>query len=568
MKKVLLISLLAGVLCFAGVGSSKKAVTALNEEDILYYADFEGKVVNANIPPDKVTDFIWAQEYLDCKTETHNGSNMLYMKAALGTASNEYFTAFGGFGTAAKSNLAKLRQGEPYQVSTYMEFGNCDFVEVEAVCGGNKWGAIRVFSNGNILSDPGGDNIVDASYKNNVLQFKFTYTFNKDQGVNGYITFKAHNSNNAYCYLDNCMIAKASCMMEGTFEQYPVGAFDGTDNTGLRTTFYTETADMTSNSEIVEQNNNKFLRISYNNTSDTEQLVFYINKLKFLNMDREYVFSFNLNTQNVSAISFRYGGRWIDTNQQQINIDVAGHSISKIGDKMLEVSYVENVVTIRFMVFAINNSSSDPYQFEVGVTATNGQTAIIDLDNTRFVQIPVLSSISLNTVNVKTRYAFNDTFTHQGLVVTGHNSDGTTITISADDCEYSGYDMAMEGNQIVFVTYQGLQARYQINVSRVLQEMSIDATNVKKIYGYGESLDLTGLVVVVSYVDGGANQTLEHNALKRYGYAVFAGGFDSHKQGTYTIEILYKHLRKSFQVTVSFEESYDVGGVSYEGVGE
>ena len=564
MKKLIFASAVVSLLCLGALSGSLKSVNADFEEEVLYYADFEGKVVTSTIPPDKVTDFIWAQEYLDCKTETHNGSTMLYMKAANKT--ND-FSSLGGFGTSAKSNLAKLRQGEPYRVTTYLEFANMDFVEVEAVCGGNKWGAIRVYANGNLLADPGGNNMVDVSYKNHVLDFKFTYAFNVDAGVNGYITFKAYNSNNGYCYLDNCKIAKSQYVMEGTFEQYPAGVFAGNNDGGLRTTFYTQTADMTSTSEIVEQSNNKFLRISYDCTVDNDQAVFYFNKMQFLNMNREYIFSFNLNTQNITALTLRYGGRWI-TENQQIDINPVSGTINKTGDKIYAVSFVNNLVTIRYKVSPLDNSQADSYQFEVRAVATNGSNAKIDIDNTRFEQIPVLSSISVDPLNVKTRYAFGDTFTYQGLVVTGHNSDGSTVAINASDCEYTGYDMNQEGNQIVFVTYQGLQSFYQINVSRVLREMSIDTTNVKKNYGKGEKLDLTGLVVTVSYTDGGQGETLEHNALMLYGYAVFAGGFDSNKPGTYTIEIIYRHLKKSFQVTVSFEEEYNFDGISYEGIGE
>ena len=568
MKKFLLTSLLAGLLCVGVVANTSKSAIAYDEEDVPYFADFEGKVVNDQVPPDRVTDFIWAQQYLECRTVQHNGSNMLYMTAADGTDQNGYFTAFGGFGTASKSNLAKLRQGEPYEVSLYMEFANCDFVEVEAVCGGTKWGAIRVFSNGNILADPGGDNLVDASYKNHILKFKFTYSFNADYegGVNGFITFKANHALNAYCYFDDCKIAKTPYMMEGTFEEYPVGEFDGSNDFGYRTIVYTQTADMTSTSEIVEESNNKFLRISYDCDKVTSQEVFFLNKLKFLNMNREYIFSFNLNTQHVSSLSLRYGGRWF-SDQQQVNIDISGNSISKIGDKILEVSYASNLVTIRFIVSPLDGTTAESYQFGFYAIADNGEKAIIDIDNTRFVQIPVLASISLNTANVVNKFAFGDTFSHQGLTVIGHNSDGTTFSINADDCEYSGYSMSTEGNQIVTVTYQGFTAIYQISVYRVLNNMIINIDNVKRNYGYGEPLDLTGLQVYVTYDDEFEGSTLTHNALRLYGYAVFAGGFDSHKQGTYVIEILYHHLRKSFEVYVSFDEAYSFNGISYEGVG-
>lgn len=568
MKKLLIIPIAAACLLGVGAGviASKNSNVALGEDsDVVYYADFEGKVVTSTVPPDKVTDFIWAQEYLDCKTETHDGSNMLYMKAA--TKSND-FSTLGGFGTGSKSNLAKCREGEPYIVETYLDMYNMDFVEVEACCGDNKWGAARIYKDGKIYSDVGGNNMTDVTYKNKRLSFKFTYTYNANAGMNGYITFKAFNSNNGYAYIDDCKISHSSSFIEGTFEEYPVGVFDGADDTKYHTIIYSGISKtIIRDTEIVNENNNNKLRVSYDATTTSEaESVFYFNKLQFLNIDREVVFSFDVKTTNISKLYMRYGGPWIQ-DVQEVSIDLGTGNCTKTGNKMLDITYVNNKVTLKFKTGSLDGKTAESYQLLVSALATNVAKATIDVDNTKFVQIPQLSGISVNTGTAKLNYAFGDSFSSEGLVIIGTNTDGTLCTIPASDCSYSGYNMNSEGRQTVTVTYLTFSSTYQITVARVLSRINIDTTNVKKAYGYGEKFDLTGLVVTATYEDGGEEVTLVNDALKLNGYAVFAGGFDSTKKGQYVVEIIYKNKKATFTVTVDFEETYDFSGNSYSDVG-
>ena len=59
-----------------------------------------------------------------------------------------------------------------------------------------------------------------------------------DENVNGYITFKAFNSNNGYCYFDNITIRHVDNQIEGTFDEYPLGTFDGTASDQYKTIIY------------------------------------------------------------------------------------------------------------------------------------------------------------------------------------------------------------------------------------------------------------------------------------------------------------------------------------------
>lgn len=563
MKKFLILPLIASTLAFGLVETDAISRAPGEDENILYYADFENAVVSSTIPPDKVTDFIWAQEYLECKTMIHGGSTMLYTKAA--NKAND-FSSIGGFGTSAHSNLGKLRQGEPYQVDAYIEFGNMDFLEVEAVCGDDKWGAIKIYNDGKVLADAGGNNMTDVSYVDHHLSFKFCYSFNDHEGVNGYITFKAFNSNGGYCYFDNCQIAKTQYFIEGTFDEYPVGEFDCKNDSGLRTIFYGGGV-ANPKSEIATDGSNKFIKFSYDCTSNEPQETFFFNKMQFMNLNRINILSFDIGTQNAKKLYLVYGGTWA-TERHQVIIDFEGSTISKEGDRILEATYADNHVTIKFKTGLLDGASkNEAFQFQGIVQGVSGQKVSISIDNTRVSQIAELSSISLNTTAVKKTFDFGDTFTYAGMVITGTNTDGTTVSINPDDCTYTGYDMNADGKQLVTVTYKTFTDTYFIRVNRVLSMLNLDTTNVKKTYGYGEELDLTGLVVSVTYADGGEPVTLEHNALQTNGYAVFAGDFNSRKVGEYDITVIYKQLSKSFKVKVEFSESYNFDGITYESIG-
>ncbi len=67
-----------------------------------------------------------------------------------------------------------------------------------------------------------------------------------------------------------------------------------------------------------------------------------------------------------------------------------------------------------------------------------------------------LTSISLNTENVKKTFELNETFTYTGLVVTAHYSDNSQATISAggnNGYSISSPDMSSAGEKTITVTY-------------------------------------------------------------------------------------------------------------------
>ena len=531
------------------------------EDEIAYSADFEGITINSSNPPDKPTGFVWAQDYLNCKTEFHNGSNMLYATAA---SKENDFSSIGGFGTASKSNLAKLKEGEPYQVDCYLEYFNMDFIEVEFLGGSDKWGAARLYKDSYVRNDNGGNNMTDVSYKNNILSFKFTYSFNINENVNGYITFKAFNSNNGYCYFDNITIRHVDNQIEGTFDEYPLGTFDGTASDQYKTIIYCQTNDMTSNPSIIDDNGNNKLKISYTPTKVNEgESVFYFNKMQFMNKEREYEFSFDLEVNNISKLYIIYGGTWI-SERSEIVIDFDSLSTTINGTIFSSANYANNKLTMKYTV---PSWSADYAQMVIIAEAKEIKEASLIIDNTKMTMTPIIQSLEVDVSEGKTTFNFGDQFSSEGIKIYVIYSNGDKYQIENSQCVFEGFDNATEGKQIITVSYENVSTTYQIEVNRVPSYLKLDISNVKLSYGFNEPLDFSNLIVELVYVDEGENKVLAHDALREDGYAIFTSGYNPLKEGTYTIIVIYKNLVATFEVSVEFDLTVDFEDIIYEGTG-
>ena len=555
MKKIVFAPLIAALLLVGPISTSHHFEKVKADEEVIYFTDFEGIVVNATNPPDGPTGFVWAQEYQDARTEIHNGSNMLRVTAA---NKENNFSSFGGLGIGSKSNLGRLKHGEPYKVDMYVEFDNIDFLEVEFL-GGQKWGAARVYKNGLVKNDNGGNDLVDVKYKNNHLSFKFTYTFNDTENMNGYITFKAYNSNGGFAYFDDISIAKSQYVIEGTFDEYPLGVFNGMSPDDLHTIIYTQTSDMTSTSEIISQSGDQKLKISYSNTGSELKQIFYFNKMQFMMPGREYTFSFDLATTDISELVFTYGGPWI-TPISSATLNVSTGSMTVAGEVFSSATYADSKVTFKFTV---PNWSNDWAQILISAKATDGTTPTIIVDNTKMTVTPVLDSLLLDTTDVKKEFAFGEAFDSTGLLVKAVYSNGREEDVSLSECTFSGY----EGNQTITVTYKTVSATYSVAVIRVPNNLIINTENVKTVYGLGEQLDLSNLVVTLTYADGGESIVLQRGAFKG-GYAVYCGQYNPYFPGKYIITIVYKNLTKSFEVEVRFDATYSFNDIVFGEAGQ
>lgn len=98
-----------------------------------------------------------------------------------------------------------------------------------------------------------------------------------------------------------------------------------------------------------------------------------------------------------------------------------------------------------------------------------------------------VTSIALDTSEVKTEFAFAETFTYAGLKVTATMSDGSTKDVPIGDCRVIAPDMEKSGKRNVSVSYSGQTARYQIVIAqKIIPEIS--ATSLLSIEGENDSV--------------------------------------------------------------------------------
>ena len=78
--------------------------------------------------------------------------------------------------------------------------------------------------------------------------------------------------------------------------------------------------------------------------------------------------------------------------------------------------------------------------------------------------IPVLKSISLSGT-YKTNFIVDDTFNHDGIVVTAHYSDSSSKVVTSS-CNFSTPDMTSIGEKVITITYLTVSTSYNIVVSQ------------------------------------------------------------------------------------------------------
>lgn len=113
---------------------------------------------------------------------------------------------------------------------------------------------------------------------------------------------------------------------------------------------------------------------------------------------------------------------------------------------------------------------------------------------------PEVTGITLNTDLVKKAYKYGEALDLTGLVVTANydnNSNEVVRNYTTDPA--NGTVLNEVGDKTVTVTYLTFTANFSVKVEKELTGITLDTKNVKKYYRYGQTLDLTGLVVTANY---------------------------------------------------------------------
>jgi hypothetical protein len=173
-------------------------------------------------------------------------------------------------------------------------------------------------------------------------------------------------------------------------------------------------------------------------------------------------------------------------------------------------------------------------------------SAVLDV----YVSDKALKGISL-TVN-KTAYALGEQLSSDDLTVYGSYNDAGTDTAVLTTYEVLGFDTsAVTSSLTVTIKVNDFTESYAISVQESLMTgIQVETLPSKTIYGHGETLDLTGLVVTGIYADG-----VKHDS-GLVGYAVSTLDTTTDDEGVRVLTVTYqwknnKKFETTFQVAVT-----------------
>lgn len=161
-----------------------------------------------------------------------------------------------------------------------------------------------------------------------------------------------------------------------------------------------------------------------------------------------------------------------------------------------------------------------------------------------------LSSISLNTTNVKTKFMIGDTFTYEGLVVTANYTDSTQSVVTPTSV--SSPDMSVSDVKIIIVTYSENNIEKSNTYTITICNRGIELSTITTVY-WSVGQTITKSDIGIAYLTG---EEITDFVFPDYQfkYSDAPGGGESQvKQFTIT----YDDLECEFGVMVSRDEYTD-----------
>lgn len=230
--------------------------------------------------------------------------------------------------------------------------------------------------------------------------------------------------------------------------------------------------------------------------------------------------------------------------------EVSGFNPFKLGEQVVTISYTELDVT-----------KSDTFKVTIKEPPAD------------------LEWVEWNFDNVKTKFYQTDKFTSEGIVATGHYSDGKTKDLSKLVKVPEKPDMSISGIQLIHVTLQSdgrtFDNWYQIQVYDD-EPVSFEITTLptKLEYYTGDSFDYTGMVLTATFVSGNeAEIQIKNNSSVAF---MYADDYDFYYADEHhTIEVQYRKqddtiISQSFEVKIvedtpvsmtinGYKDTYTVG---------
>ena len=115
-----------------------------------------------------------------------------------------------------------------------------------------------------------------------------------------------------------------------------------------------------------------------------------------------------------------------------------------------------------------------------------------------------ITGISIKTTPSKTSYIKGENLELTGGIITATYEDGTTsnVNMTASNVGVSGYNANKTGKQTITISYSNHTATFEVNVFDYITSIKVTNKPNKTEYIQNESLDLTGMTIIATYLSG------------------------------------------------------------------
>ena len=417
----------------------------------IYEEDFE--TLNVGDNGDAIynsKNLFWFDGGVTASVVEYNESKALQYKV---NNNNEY-TTFGGIGTGAISNLAKLTTGERYVFSADLSMTGITesselFIEYQV----NSWTGVKISnSDVTVLNNA---STFDAKYENGKLTF--TFIGGKKGDENGWIKITAHNyTSESSVVFDNFSIEKETLDVfdyDMNFENLAIGTSAPANNLSNIPNIYNETNELSI--AINGDESNHYIEVSKNGTGSDVFDTFYINRLSKLVSDTNYRITMDILETNCTEfyICYNAGG------QPCVTYNPSGYVGKDTNEYILGGSFDGKQLTFDFKP-SVNKDAT--WWQQVAIIIKHSSDMILKMDNIKVFKLNNLTNaFTLDTSKVKLEYGLNEEFNLTNL-------EGTLVRTNGNARKVTQNEMILD-TSLVNVTAKGA---YQVE-AKVVDEFGV-----------------------------------------------------------------------------------------------
>ena len=417
----------------------------------IYEEDFE--TLNVGDNGDAIynsKNLFWFDGGVTASVVEYNESKALQYKV---NNNNEY-TTFGGIGTGAISNLAKLTTGERYVFSADLSMTGITesselFIEYQV----NSWTGVKISnSDVTVLNNA---STFDAKYENGKLTF--TFIGGKKGDENGWKKITAHNyTSESSVVFDNFSIEKETLDVfdyDMNFENLAIGTSAPANNLSNIPNIYNETNELSI--AINGDESNHYIEVSKNGTGSDVFDTFYINRLSKLVSDTNYRITMDILETNCTEfyICYNAGG------QPCVTYNPSGYVGKDTNEYILGGSFDGKQLTFDFKP-SVNKDAT--WWQQVAIIVKHSSDMILKMDNIKVFKLDNLTNaFTLDTSKVKLEYGLNEEFNLTNL-------EGTLVRTNGNARKVTQNEMILD-TSLVNVTAKGA---YQVE-AKVVDEFGV-----------------------------------------------------------------------------------------------